>query len=95
MRLVKGARSVDSDWKSVVTGRAEAGGTGEQAREKEEEERHWGGSRAFGVWETRATVMQLQCGRRCRRGFASKDSFELAAALTANLSMGGSGGAGQ
>jgi hypothetical protein len=35
--------------------------------------------------------MQLQCGRRCRRGFASKDSFELAAALTANLSMGGGG----
>jgi hypothetical protein len=43
VRLVKGARSVDSDWKSVVTGRAEAGGTGEQARGKEEEERHWGG----------------------------------------------------
>jgi hypothetical protein len=45
------------------------------------------GSRPL-IWETRATVVQLQC--KCRRGFVSKAS-ELGAtllALTANLSMG-------
>lgn len=67
MRLVKGARSVDSEWKSVVGGGgAEAGGTGgglEKKRRRSDTGGEGGSSRAFGLGDPRnrdAAAMRTQ-----------------------------------
>jgi hypothetical protein len=72
VRLVKGARSVDSEWKS--RSRSSIRKSRRNRRGLEKMRAALGGGGPLN-WETRATVVQLQC--RCRRGFASKASFEL------------------